>query len=127
MSVVCITSDGRTPRRPLTHGDSRAASPVRAVRRTSARLCWISGRAIIVDYHDIAKIDPEAGARGQREAFAMIVEGRINQTADRGRVALLGGLDMMAAFITQMHGVAQRAGLGAKLSSLCTERWEEMP
>jgi hypothetical protein len=85
-----------------------------------------ASRALIVDYQDIAKIDPEQGARGQ-EAFACTFSGRINQTPDRASVMLLGDIDFMAATITEMHGVAERAGLQRKLHEACEARWREMP
>lgn len=83
-----------------------------------------ASRAIIVDYQEVAKIDE--GARGQ-EAFAFMFGGRINQTPDRASVVLLGDIDFMAATITEMHGVAERAGLKRKLHQACEQRWREMP
>lgn len=85
-----------------------------------------ASRALLVDSQDIAKIDPEKGARGQ-EAFAAVFSGRINQTPDRASVMLMGDLDFLAATITEMHGVAERAGLQKRLHELCEQRWREMP
>lgn len=85
-----------------------------------------ASRALIVDYQEIAKIDPESAA-DQQEAFACMFAGRINKTPDRASVMLLGNIDFMAATITEMHGVAERAGLQRKLHEACERRWREMP
>lgn len=81
-------------------------------------------KAILLDMQMVARIDQ--GARGQ-EAFALLLGGRINQTADRAQVLFMAPLDGFAALITELHGVARRAGRGDELARLCAERWEEMP
>jgi hypothetical protein len=86
-----------------------------------------ASQALIVDTQDIAKVDPEQGARGQEEVFVVMFSGRINQTPDRASVMLMGDTDFLAATITEMHGVAERAGLQDKLHELCQKRWNEMP
>ena|SRR5438309_8328143 len=86
-----------------------------------------ASKALIVDYQDVAKIDPEQGARGVDDAFAFLFAGRINQTTDRAKVMLLGNLDFMAALTTQIYGVAERAGMARQLDTLCQARWSEMP
>jgi hypothetical protein len=44
-----------------------------------------ASKAIHVDFQEVCKIDAEHGARGQL-AFALLVEGRINQSQDRAKV-----------------------------------------
>jgi hypothetical protein len=84
-------------------------------------------QAVLVDAQEWAKVDPEAGARGQDEMFAGLFQGRINQTQDRARVLLFGNLDFLAATITEIHGIAERAGLNNKLMAACEARWADMP
>jgi len=88
-----------------------------------------ASRAILADEVDVAKVDPDAGARGHDETFAILVGGRINQTQDRGKVMMFGDLDLFASLITEMHGVAERAGVdyARRLRDLCVERWAKMP
>ena len=85
-----------------------------------------ASRAILPDYQEVVKVDPES-AGDDDEAFAFLFSGRINRTSDRASVMLLGGIDFMAATITQCHGVAERAGLQRKLHEACEARWREMP
>lgn len=85
--------------------------------------------AILVESQEVCKVDPEHGARGNDEMFAFLFAGRINQTIDRAKVMLFGDLDFMAAIVTEIHGVAERAGpeYQRKLHRLCEDRWREMP
>jgi hypothetical protein len=83
--------------------------------------------AILASHLDICKIDPEGGARGRDDVYAVIVGGRINQTQDTARVLFFGDLDWLASLITEAHGVAERDGKLAELQRLCQERWEKMP
>lgn len=85
-----------------------------------------ASRAVIVDFQEIAKVDPKQGARGQM-MFALLIKGRINQTADRVNVMLFESLDGLSALITEAHGVAERAGVQKELDALCDSRWERMP
>jgi hypothetical protein len=85
-----------------------------------------ASNAIIVDYQEICKIDPNQGARGQL-AFALVVGGRINQTQDRAKVMCIEGLDGLAALVTEIHGVAERAGVTKEFMEACEKRWKVMP
>lgn len=82
-------------------------------------------KAILVDSLDVCKID-DWSTRNQ-SVFAVVAEGRINQSQERAAAFLAGDLDFKAAVITQMHGVAERAGELAKLHRLCADRWNDMP
>lgn len=82
--------------------------------------------ALLVDYQEVCKIDAEAAGESD-EGFAILLQGRINQTSDRARVMVIGNLDLLAAMITECHGVAERCGLQPKLHAMCEKRWEEMP
>lgn len=83
-----------------------------------------TSRAMLMDALNVVKLDnPSDG----REMVAMLIEGRINQSADRAKVMVLGDLDMLAAFITEAHGLANRMGRGDELFGLCEARWTQMP
>lgn len=82
-------------------------------------------KAIHVDYQEVCKIDPR-GARGQL-AFALVLEGRINQTQDRAKVMCIESLDGLAALVTEANGVAERAGVLDEFMALCDARWKAMP
>jgi hypothetical protein len=82
-----------------------------------------SRRAILMDALDVVKVDHQSNA----DALALLVQGRINKSTDRARVMVLGDLDLAAAFITQLHGLAHRMGRQDELHRLCAERWERMP
>jgi hypothetical protein len=82
-----------------------------------------ASKALIVDYQEVCKIDE--GARG-RLGFAVLVSGRINQSEDRAKVMLFESLDGLAALVTEIHAVAERAGVGVELYKLCGERWQKL-
>lgn len=79
---------------------------------------------ILDDHLVIAKINE--GARGQ-EGFVLLVEGRINQSEDRAKVMLFESLDGLAAIMTEIHGLVDRAGVSREFVELCNERWAKMP
>lgn len=85
-----------------------------------------ASKAILVDYQEICKVDE--GFRGQL-GFALLVEGRINQTEDRAKVMLFESLDGLAALVTEINAVTQRASplIHEEFRRLCDERWKEMP
>jgi len=83
--------------------------------------------AILADNLDVCKVDPEHGARGREGVYAVLIGGRINQTQDRARVMFFGDLDWLAALVTEINGVAERAGRSAEFGRLCDERWRRMP
>jgi hypothetical protein len=85
-----------------------------------------ASKAIHVDFQEVCKIDAEHGARGQL-AFALLVEGRINQTQDRAKVMCIESLDGLAALVTEINGVAERAGVHDEFLALCDARWKAMP
>lgn len=83
-----------------------------------------SRRAILQDYLEVVKVDnPSDG----REVVGVMVAGRINRSTDRARILVLGDLDMAAAFIAELHGLAERMGRQEELHHLCRRRWEAMP
>jgi hypothetical protein len=79
--------------------------------------------AILVDRLDVARIDDWNNA----DAYALLVEGRINRSTDRAKVMLTGDLDCLASFVTEIHGVAQRAHKTGEFMARCERRWKEMP
>jgi hypothetical protein len=82
-------------------------------------------KAVLVDSIDVCKVNE--WSQQDHLVFGLLVGGRINKSRDRANVLLMGDLDFMAAVITQMHGVAERAGVGEELKELCQKRWAEMP
>jgi hypothetical protein len=83
-----------------------------------------TSRAILQDHLEVVKIDnPSDG----REIVAVLISGRINRSIERADVMVMGDLDMLAAFITQAHGLAERMGRQDELHDLCRRRWAEMP
>lgn len=83
-----------------------------------------TSKAVLMDSLNVAKVDnPSDG----REVVAMLIGGRINQSPDRASVMVLGNLDMLASFITEAHGLAERMGQQEELFRLCDARWADMP
>lgn len=85
-----------------------------------------ASKALIVDFQEVCKVDEHGGARGQL-MFALLLEGRINQTQDRARVMCFESLDGLAALVTEVNGVAERAGVQDEFLAICDQRWKAMP
>jgi hypothetical protein len=83
-----------------------------------------ASKALHIDFQEVCKIDE--GARGQL-AFALLLEGRINRTDDRAKIMCIESLDGLAALVTEINGLADRAGVTAEFKRLCDERWAKMP
>jgi hypothetical protein len=81
-------------------------------------------KAILVDHQTVSQVDK--GVRDQM-AVALLAEGRINQSEDRASVVLLLSMDGLAALVTEIHGITERAGYHAEFKRICNERWKEMP
>jgi hypothetical protein len=82
-------------------------------------------RAILMDTLGIVKLD-NPDDEGEL-VVGVLIEGKINQSDDRASVLVLGDLDMLAAFITEAHDLANRMGRGDELFDLCEARWMKMP
>ena len=80
--------------------------------------------AVLMDHVEIGKVDnPSEG----RSFVGMKLDGRINGSTDRAGVLYLFDLDGAAAIITQLHGLAERAGWLDDLERLLDKRWRAMP
>jgi hypothetical protein len=80
--------------------------------------------AVLMDSLDVARVDNRSDGRSM---VALLIGGRLNRSEDRARVLFLGDLDMLAALITEAHGLAKRMGRHRELLRLCDARWEEQP
>lgn len=61
------------------------------------------------------------------ELIALELQGRINQTEERIPVMVVVGVDGAAALVTELIGVASRAGFAKEFMELVEKRMEEMP
>lgn len=83
-----------------------------------------SRRSVLMEHVNVAQVDnPSDG----RTFWAMALEGRINRSPDRAEVLYLFDVDGAAAIITELHGLAARAGRADELNEACKRRWDEMP
>lgn len=82
-----------------------------------------ASNAVLLDNTEVAKIDETEDGR---KAMAMLLSGRVNRAIERAQVMFLFDLDGAAAIITELHGLAERAGWQRELSELCEERWQTM-
>jgi hypothetical protein len=80
--------------------------------------------AVLMDGVTVATVDnPSDG----RRFIGLLLGGRVNRSAERADVLYLFDLDGAAGIITELHGVALRAGWAPDLVRICEERWAQMP
>lgn len=82
--------------------------------------------AVLMDGAEVILVDTK---QDQRPAMALLLEGRVNYGANRVRQMYLFGPDGAAAIITQLIGLAGRAGgeFGAEFKADLERRMEELP
>lgn len=80
--------------------------------------------AILLDTTTVAQVSTPIDGRS---FTAMLLAGRVNRSEDLVQVLFLFDPDGAAAIITELHGIARRAGWNKDLLRLCEERWKEMP
>jgi hypothetical protein len=82
--------------------------------------------AVLLEYNEVILVDSK---RDEAPAMALILEGRVNYETRRVKQMYLFGPDGAAALVTQMFGLAARAGgrFAQEFAELVTERSKEMP
>jgi len=89
--------------------------------------------AVILDYSTVSIVEVARRGEPDETAVALMLEGRINKTADRTRVLYVMNGDGAAAIVTELLGIAKRAERGgdgklaAEFRQRLGDRWDEMP
>lgn len=83
-----------------------------------------TSRGIMLEELHVSTVDDVDGAV---RSFAMIVSGRINQTPEFARVLVLMPLDGMAAIVSELFALSERAGRFPELMALVRDRLQAMP
>lgn len=82
--------------------------------------------AVLLEYHEVVLVDTK---QDETPAMAMLLEGRVNYSDRHVKQMYLFGPDGAAAIVTQLIGLAGRAGdqFGAQFKADLDRRLEEMP
>ena len=106
---------------PRSGGDSVGGSPY----GRGDSVIDIRG-AVLLDYNEVILVDAK---RDEPPAVAMLLEGRVNYENRRVKQMYMFGSDGAAALVTQLVGLAARAGgeFAAEFRQAFDERLEEMP
>lgn len=86
--------------------------------------------AVVLEGVEVAAVDRadgEAPGPAAEPILALLLRGRINRTTERAQVLYLVNEDGAAAVITQLIGVADRAGFGQEFVDCVVERLADMP
>jgi hypothetical protein len=82
--------------------------------------------SVLMDYLDVALVDTK---QDDAPAMMLVIAGRVNYQTRRAKQAYLFGADGAAALVTQLAGLAARAGgaFGDEFRRLFDERMTELP
>jgi hypothetical protein len=82
--------------------------------------------AVLLDYNEVVLVDSK---RDEPPAVALLLEGRVNYEKRRVKQMYVFGTDGAAALVTQLVGLAARAGgeFAAEFKQAFDERLKEMP
>jgi hypothetical protein len=82
--------------------------------------------AVLLDYNEVILVDTK---QVDVPSMAMILEGRVNYSAQRVKQMYLFGPDGAAGIVTQLFGLAARAGgrFAAEFATCVDQRSKEMP
>lgn len=85
--------------------------------------------AILLDEVDVCLVDPNPGEPEEHGRVALTLAGRVNMRDERSSVLFMFGADGAAAIVTQLVGLAARAGdpYAAEFAGLVEARMGEMP
>lgn len=91
---------------------------------------------VVIDTHDAVLLDAcevaiigavRGGVLDPKPITALVLIGRINKTTETARILYLLNEDGAAGIVTQLIGVAHRAGWGDEFLERVRERMEAMP
>jgi hypothetical protein len=82
--------------------------------------------AVLLDYNEVILVDSK---RDEPPSMALILEGRVNYATERVKQMYLFGPDGAAGIVTQLFGLAGRAGgrFALEFQECMDERLREMP
>jgi hypothetical protein len=82
--------------------------------------------AVLLDYNEVILVDTK---QVDVPSMAMVLEGRVNYSAQRVKQMYLFGPDGAAGIVTQLFGLAARAGgrFAAEFATCVDKRSKEMP
>lgn len=84
--------------------------------------------SVLLDATDVALVGPvRDGVLDEAPVLFMVLSGRINKSKDRAQVGFLFGMDGAAALITELVGLAGRAGWGKEFVELVQDRLAAQP
>jgi hypothetical protein len=89
--------------------------------------------AVMLDYTEVTLVKAVRAGKIDETVVALLMEGRVNKTTDRTRVVYMIGADGVAALVTELVGIAQRARAGGdpaladEIEHLMRQRYEDMP
>lgn len=84
--------------------------------------------AVLLD--NVTVVAVTTGRQGKIDdvlSFGLELEGRINKSAARSSVLYLTEADGLAAIVTEIMGLAHRAGIADEVWALISERMDAMP
>jgi hypothetical protein len=85
-------------------------------------------RAVILEAVEVAVVGGvRHGVLDPKPITALVLRGRINKTTERVQMLFLLNEDGAAGIVTELVGVASRAGWGKEFLDRVTARMEEMP
>lgn len=84
--------------------------------------------AVILDYAEVAVVSPvRDGEVDDKSICALLLYGRVNKTPDRVQVLFMMNEDGVAALVTQLAGLADRAGWGQDFLDVLRSRLDDLP
>lgn len=89
--------------------------------------------AVLLDFATVSMIETLRAGQEPEVAAAIMLEGRVNKSTDRTRVVYVVNADGVAALVTELMGLATRAGSAGETSFAqalmehIDERWGDMP
>jgi hypothetical protein len=87
-----------------------------------------TANAVLLDHATVAIVGGvRDGVLDPEPVMALSLEGRINKTSERSNVLYLGNADAMAALVSELIGLATRAGWRDEFMERLQARLDAMP
>ena len=85
--------------------------------------------AVLMGEVHVTVIEPYRDGEAQPLNFGLLLSGRINRTQDHVTVLYMLDEDGLAALLTELHGVTERAGweVSGEVTRRLRARWRDMP
>lgn len=84
-------------------------------------------RAVLLDQTAVVLVGTATWGQGAGRAIGLELGGRINKSEARTSVLYLMDEDGAAALVSELIGLAYRAGMGDRFAELLEERFKAMP